>query len=67
MVVQVKADQDFKKLMTWQVLMQNRLEKLSAKVDRQADMQAALDARGDKLVIGIGELIRARRFQGFPQ
>jgi len=61
LAIQEQHDQDFKKLMTWQVLMQDKFEKLSAKVDRQADMQAGLDARVDKLVVAIGELIRSNR------
>jgi hypothetical protein len=68
LAIQEQHDQDFKKLMTWQVLAQDRLDELTAKIDRQSDMQAALDERVDKLVIAIGELIRSIRPPGpIPQ
>jgi hypothetical protein len=70
LAIQEQHDQDFKKLMTWQVLMQDRFEKLTekvdsiaAKVERQAELQAGLDERVNKLVIAIGELIRSNRGQ----
>ncbi|MBV9759088.1 MAG: hypothetical protein JO340_00875 [Acidobacteriaceae bacterium] len=75
LAIQEQHEQDFKKLMTWQVLMQDKVEKLSArvdattanvdastaKIDRQAELQAGLIQRIDKLVIAIGELIRSNR------
>jgi len=61
LAIQEQHDQDFKKLMTWQVLMQDKFEKLSAKVDRQAELQAGLIERIDKLVIAIGEIARSNR------
>ena len=75
LAIQEQHDQDFKKLMTWQVLMQDRFENLTvkvdtiaAKVDVQAERQAALIDRIDKLAIAIGELIRFNKSpQGFPQ
>lgn len=57
LAIQEQHDADFKKLMTRQVLTQDHLKKPTAKVDRQADLQAARDERIDKLVIAIGELI----------
>lgn len=58
LAMQEHHDEEFKRLMTWQVLTQDQIEKLTAKVDRLADMQGALDARVDKLVSAIGEFIR---------
>lgn len=69
LAMQEHHNDEFKKLMTWQVLTQDRIEKLAAKtdaqieklgmkIDRQAEMQAGFDARVDKLVAGIGEFIR---------
>ncbi len=61
-------DEDFKKLMTWQVLMQDKFEKLTARMDQQAGMQAALDEPVDKLVIVIGEFIcKAEKSQKSPE
>lgn len=61
-------DEEFKKLMTWQVLMQDKVEKLTVKMDHQADRQAALDERVDKLVIAIAEFIRrAEKIQKSPE
>ena len=51
LAMQEHHDEEFKKLMTWQVLTQGQIEKQTA-------AQAALDARVDKLVTAIGELIR---------
>ena len=45
---------DHKQLMTWQVLMQDKMEKDR---EEQKAKNAALDARVDKLVSSIGELI----------
>lgn len=66
LAMQEEHREEFKKLMTWQVLTQDKIEKLATKIDKlgeklnqQADMQAALDARVDKLVIAIGEFIRS--------
>ena len=66
--IQEQHDDDFKKLMTWQVLMQDKFEKLTVKVDtiagkidQQADKIEGVIERIDKLVIAIGELIRSDR------
>ena len=66
--IQEQHDQDFKKLMTWQVLMQDKFEKLTVKVDtmavkvdQQADRINGVFERIDKLVLAIGELIRSNR------
>lgn len=82
LAIQEQHDQDFKKLMTWQVLMQDKFEKLTvkmdgttvnveaitAKLDRQAELQAGLIERIDKLVIAMGEVIRSNRpSQGLTQ
>ena len=68
LAMQEHHDEEFKKLMTWQVLTQDQIEKLTKQVDKlggrldqQAGMQAALDARVDKLVAAIGEFIRAAK------
>jgi uncharacterized protein YaaN involved in tellurite resistance len=75
LAIQEQHDQDFKKLMTWQVLMQDSFEKLTVKVDtmaskvdqvaikvdQQADRIDGVIERIDKLVIAIGELIRSNR------
>jgi peptidoglycan hydrolase CwlO-like protein len=65
LAMQEHHDEEFKKLMTWQVLTQGQIEKIGAKIDklsdkidRQADLQAGFDARVDKLVAAIGEFIR---------
>ena len=66
--IQEQHDRDFKKLMTWQVLMQDKFEKLTVKVDtiagkvdQQADKIEGVIERIDKLVIAIGELIKSNR------
>ncbi len=46
---------DHKQLMTWQVLMQDKMDRW---VEAQKEKTAALDDRVDKLVSAIGELIR---------
>ena len=70
LAMQEQHDQDFKKLMTWQVLMQDHMDKLTArvetmaarvdktgvKVDQQADKIEGVIERIDKLVIAIGEI-----------
>lgn len=61
LAMQEHHDEEFKRLMTWQVLTQDQIEKLTAKLNQQADMQAALDARVDRLVTAIGEFIRSSR------
>ena len=68
LAIQEQHDQHFKKLMTWQVLMQDKFESLTIKVDsitgkldRQAELQAGLIERIDKLVIAIGEIARSNR------
>ena len=68
LAIQEQHDDDFKKLMTWQVLMQDKFEKLTVKVDtialkvdQQADKVDGVIERIDKLVIAIGELIRSNR------
>jgi predicted metal-dependent enzyme (double-stranded beta helix superfamily) len=68
LAIQEQHDQDFKKLMTWQVLMQDRFENLTVKVDTMAvkvdqvaDKIDGVIERIDKLVIAIGELIRSNR------
>ena len=65
LAMQEHHDDEFKKLMTWQVLTQDRvdridrqIEALGAKIDRQVELQAGFDARVDKLVAAIGEFIR---------
>jgi len=65
LAMQEHHDQEFKRLMTWQVLTQGQIEKMAAKVDRLADKvdrladgQTALDERVDNMVRAIGELIR---------
>lgn len=68
LAIQEQHDQDFKKLMTWQVLMQDKFENLTVKVDtlagkvdQQADKIQGVIERIDNLVIAIGELIRSNR------
>jgi hypothetical protein len=52
---------DHKQLMTWQVLMQEKMdrwtEQNNAERSAQRETNAALDARVDKLVSSIGQLI----------
>ena len=49
--IQQQHDDDFKKLMTWQVLMQDKFE-------RMAEKQQITDDRIQALVSAIGEFIR---------
>ncbi len=63
LTIQEHHDREFKQLMTWQVLTQDRIDKLGAHMERLGDQQAALDERVDKLVTAIGEFIRTRHSQ----
>jgi hypothetical protein len=55
-------DADFKKLMTWQVLTQEKMDRwdhqLQAEREERIAKDAALDGRVDRLVAAIGEFIR---------
>jgi hypothetical protein len=59
-------DREFKQLMTWQVLMQDEVRKLAeeerayreAQRKRDAERDEVTDARINKLVFAIGELVR---------
>ncbi len=51
LVVQEHHDHEFKQLMTWQVLTQDRLDRMERKFE-------SLTERMDKLVLAIGDLVQ---------
>ena len=56
--IQQQHNDDFKKVMTWQVLMQEKFERMAEKQERTDKRMAETDERIQALVSAIGEFIR---------
>lgn len=60
--IHMRHEKELERSIASQAVLQNRIANLGTKkIDQQASMQAALDARVDKLGTAIGEFIRAAK------
>ena len=58
LAMQEQHERDFKQLMTWQVLAQDRMDRVDHKFDAFLERVDGIAERIDKLVVGIGEVIQ---------